>query len=135
VANTVFQAVGDEAGRIVAVPVFDQICDSDDIINNCVTHPEDVYRIGSGGGLNFHIITFALFYISCVSAPGVPGLECPGHKWLRDNGILADASGVNANNPFTIEGYFIEGTVEGLGGDPSDPGGIDTGAYVFYLTR
>ena len=137
-ANSVFQAVGDHVGDIVIIPVFDEICDSDDVVNECDWHegdPQDVDQTGAGGGLNFHIISFSLFYISCVNSPGVPGPECPGHKWARDNGIFAAMSGVNANNPKTIEGYIFQGTVEGLGGDPSDPGTIDTGAYVFYLTR
>lgn len=137
-ANSVFQAVGDHVGEIVIVPVFDDFCDSDDVVNNCDWHegdPQDINQVGAGGGINFHIVSFSLFYISCVNAPGVPGPECPGHKYARDYGAFAAIPGAGANNPKTIEGYFIQGFVEGLGGDPSDPGGIDTGAYVFYLTR
>jgi len=65
----------------------------------------------------------------------VPGGECPGHKYAREEGVFDAISGVNVTNPKTIEGYFIKGTDEDLEGDPSDPSGIDTGAYVFYLTR
>jgi hypothetical protein len=138
-ANSVFQAVGDHVGEIVIIPIFDEICDSDDVVNECDWHegnPQDVDQTGAGGGLNFHIISFSLFYISCVNAPGVPGQECPGHRYAREiAGTFNNIPGTNVKNPKTIEGYFIKGNVEGLGGDPSNPGGIDTGAYVFYLTR
>jgi hypothetical protein len=137
-ANNVFQAVADNVGEIVLVPVFDNFCDSDDVVNECDWHegnPQDTDQTGAGGGINFHIISFSRFYIACVNSPGVPGEECPGHKYARENGVFAAIPGANATNPKTIEGYFVVGTDEDLEGDPSDPGGIDTGAYVFYLTR
>jgi len=138
-ANSVFQAVGDNVGKTVIIPVFDEICDSDDVVNDCTWHvPPDVQdtdQTGAGGGINFHIVSFSLFYISCVNAPGVSGPECPGHKYARETGVFSAIQGVNAQNPKTIEGFIYTGSVEELKGDPSNPGNIDTGAYVFYLTR
>ncbi len=131
-ATNVYHAAEDLEGHIVIVPVFDQLCD-DEPEQGCPdkVHPEDNIQDYSGGNYYYHIISFAAFYITCVNSQGA---ECPGHKAARDLGIFADIPGSNASNPKTIEGYFLEGFIEGLEGGPGGPD-IDTGAYTLYLRR
>jgi hypothetical protein len=131
VANNVFQAAGDHVGEFVLVPVFDEICDDNhDPETACPSewHAEDNTIDNSGGNYYYHIAGFAVFYITCVDAPGVPGPGCPGHD------LASYLNGGRLNNNFkSIEGYFIEDFIPG-GGGPTE-GCVDTGAYTLYLTR
>jgi hypothetical protein len=123
VANDVFQAAHGRVGDYVLFPVFDQYCDGGLPESFCPAyyHAQDT-TVPSGGTatLYYHVITFALFYITCVDAP--PYGPCPGHE----------AAGL-PNNVMTIEGFFVKGFVKGIKGRPSD--GVDAGAYTLYLTR
>lgn len=128
VANSVFQAVGDVVGTFALLPIFDEICDNyPDPACAGQMHGQDTIVYTSGSNYYYHVIGFAVFYIACVDAPGVPGPECPGHRVATDLGVIP-------NNTKTIEGYFVTGFVPGLGGGPGG-GGVDTGAYTLYLTR
>ncbi len=125
VANDVFQAAWGRTGDYVLFPVFDQYCDEPGALPevSCpdLYHPEDKTVLSGGSAtLYYHIITFALFKITCVDAP--PHGPCPGHE----------AAGL-PNNVKTIEGFFVRGFVPGLKGRPSD--GVDAGAYTLYLIR
>ena len=128
VANSVFQAVGDMAGRLFAIPVFNFICDKyPDPKCAGNVHPSDVIIDSAGGNYYYHVIAFAAFYVTCVDAPSVPGPECPGHKYARDLKTLKA-------NTKTIEGYFVYGILPDLGG--GSPGtGLDLGAYTLKLIR
>jgi hypothetical protein len=134
-ANNVFQAAAGREGQFVILPVFNHLCD--DYPNpKCSenVHPQDTILTSAGGNYYYHIITFAIFYVTCVNASGVHHGECPGHKVARDLGVFSSISGANATNPKSIEGYFIQGFVPGLSGGPGGDD-IDTGAYTLYLTR
>jgi type II secretory pathway pseudopilin PulG len=137
VAVSVYDTVHDEVlvdDEIVIIPVFDQFCGGppDTTCPELVhTDPPDDFDdtiVFSGGASTdyFHVISFALFKISCVDAGSHPGggSSCPGNQQLQDWNII-NPSGK------TIEGCFIQGTVPGLGGG----GGPFVGAYVVYLTR
>lgn len=128
VENNVFQAAGDIAGQIAAIPVYDLICD-DYPDPRCASsvHPSDTLSSSAGGNYYYHIIGFAGFYISCVNAPGVPGPECPGHKVARDLGVIA-------NNVKTIEGYFVTGILPNLSGG-GNGSGFDLGVYTLKLIK
>ena len=82
VANSVFQAVGDQVGSIVVLPIFDQLCPNyPTSAPDCATliHTDDYIVDGGTGTSYFHIDGFAAFYISCVDAPGVhdaPPFSC-----------------------------------------------------------
>ena len=127
VANTVYQAAASRVGDEVVIPVFDTYCDGwPPSVCPARVHAEDtIVATGGTSTLYFHIISFSLFHITCVDAPGVPG-HCPGHD-------AAVAAGAIRNNTKTIEGYFVEGFAPGLDGRPSD--GTDAGAWTLYLTR
>ncbi len=127
VANNVFQAAGDHVGEIVAIPVFNKICDDypDPRCAGLMESGDDIIST-AGGNYYYRIVTFALFYIACVDAPGVPGPECPGHKLATDLGVIA-------HNTKTIEGYFVTGISSELGGGDCD--GFDVGAYTLRLYK
>jgi len=129
VANNVFQAVGDREGDFVIIPVFSNFCDDyPDPQCSSLIQPDDTIITSAGGNYYYRIVAFALFYISCVDAPGVPHGECDGHRVARDLGVID-------SNTKTIEGYFVRGFVSGIGGGSSGGGGLDLGAYTLYLTR
>lgn len=130
VANTVFQAADDrrQIDPIVILPVFDMYCEGvPDVTSECIpnVHPEDIIVYGGGtNALYYHVISYSAFVITCVDAPGVPGPTCPGKQ------AALDINPSLPNNVKTIEGYFIEGYVPGLGG-ACDLG--DAGVYTIYL--
>lgn len=136
VANNVFQAAATRVGQDLILPIFDYYCDQSGALPSTMCPslyhygPDPIDTTVAGGGaaaVYFHIITFAVFHITCVDAPGVPGPACPGKKAAVDAGTLP-------HNAKTIEGYFVEdGIVPGLSGKPSE--GADMGAYTLYLTR
>jgi hypothetical protein len=132
VANTVFQAVYDRmlTNPIVILPVFNDFCDGLPG-TNCPSqmHPQDVVVPTSATSqLYFHVITYSVFRITCVEAPGVPGNpDCPGK-----NAAQAANPGLIPNNTKSIEGYFLEGYVPGLGGACEGPG---AGAWTIYLNH
>ena len=128
VENSVFQTAGDHVGEIVAIPVFNLICDDyPDPACAADVHSEDTLVTSAGGNYYYHIIGFAAFYISCVDAPGVPGPGCPGHQVAVDQGVIA-------NNAKTIEGYFVIGILPELGGGDDDSG-FDLGVYTLRLIK
>ena len=124
VANSVFQAAAGRVGDVVLIPVFDKYCDQPDKLPEIACpllydFGEDT-TVASGGAstLYYHVITFALFKITCVDAP--PYGPCPGHM----------AAGL-PKSVKTIEGEFVKGYDPGLGGK----GELDAGAFTLYLTR
>jgi hypothetical protein len=140
VSVSVYNTVHDEVlmdDEVVIIPVFDQYCggppasDCPGLVHNELDDGVDDTIVLSGGSSTdyFHIVSFALFKVSCVDAGSHPGggNTCPGNEQLQDWNII-NPSGK------TIEGCFIQGTAPGLGGG-SGGGGPFVGAYVVYLTR
>ena len=125
VQTNVFQAVEEREGELLIMPVFDELCGgAPSAAGPCATefHPgQDTVVAGSGPQTYFHVIAFSIFYVSCVDSGGSD--SCPGHD-------AAVAAGMDHNEK-TIEGYFIEGTLPGLGGGGSQ--GLNVGAYVVFL--
>lgn len=112
----------------VIIPVFDQYC-PDGAPNSVnpsfgacpnLVHPgEDTTIISQGNSTDyFHVISFAVFHITCVDAQGAG--PCPGK-------IALDL----APEVKTIEGCFIKDYVPGGGGGPNTNPWV--GAWVVYL--
>jgi hypothetical protein len=130
VANSVFQAAGTRVGHEVVMPVFDMFCALPGVPEvGCpgLYHFGEDTTVVSGGTstLYFHVISFSIFHITCVSAPGVEGPPCPGKA-------AAVAAGAKQNIK-KIEGYFVEGYQPGYTGRPAD--GVYAGVFTLYLTR
>ena len=124
VANSVFQAAEARVGDIVLLPVYTMYCDQPDKLPE-ISCP-GLYEFGldttvpspGAAALYYHVMTFALFKITCVDAP--PYGPCPGNT----------AAGLPPSAK-SIEGVFIKGFSGAVSGD----GGIDAGVYTLYLTR
>lgn len=135
VATSIFGEVEDrrQTNPLVILPVFDDYCPDGDPRDpatwpQCQGKWHDVidtmHPLTAQQPMYFHIDSFAAFYITCVRLNN--GDYCVGAERLEElNG--------NMPNLKSIEGYFLEGSVPGLGGigDPD----IDTGVYTFYLTH
>jgi hypothetical protein len=129
-------------GKDVTLPVFNKICDH---YPNDLTNPETLAacNVGSidirdvaGNQLNFHIVTFATFHVTCIQTsknkvtaePGyvfITNKECNGHGRAVAVGSIDD-------NDKTIEGYFKNLNSGGYGG-PGDP--VDAGTFTVVLIR
>jgi len=122
VTTKVYNTVADyQTGNDVIIPVFDQFCPSGVPNINCpgLMHPEDTIIVSGGSSTDyFHVISFAIFHITCVEA-GSHG-PCPGN----------DALGMDPNVK-TIEGCFVTGYTPGGGGGPND--NPWAGAWTVYI--
>lgn len=139
----IYHTAADHVGEIVVLPIFNQFCPGDpSLIENqyCIDNahsviplpPEyttDIFVYGTANTY-YHIIGFALFYISCVDAPAE--MNCPGHALAESNGVF-ELNKLNPNSVFTIEGYFVTGVPVDFGA--GGQGGVDLGAYVLSLTQ
>jgi hypothetical protein len=143
VSTSIFHtAAASVVGEDVILPVFNKLCPN---YPNNVTTPEtlDACNVGTidvrtiaSNQMNFHVITFANFHVTCVqtgknkvtSEPAL-GLKnndpCPGHQKAVDNKSIDD-------NVKTIEGYFTDKQIYGYGG-PGDL--VDVGTFVVVLVR
>jgi hypothetical protein len=123
--NSVYHMIEDELlNDIVVVPVFDQVCsempsDEEGSLCELLWHDQDEVIPGSENEDYFHIISFAKFRITCVDDGG--GSECPAQEHLG----LDKNLGVKS-----VEGCFVSGFDEGLGGGGGD---VDTGTFIVYL--
>lgn len=150
---SVYQTVGNFAGSVFSVPVFDDICDQEpaqtgacDNTQNFYTgiiedrvHTEDTIIHTNGTGYYYHVIGFASFYVTCVqetpgrstrvTASGIATLnsDCPGYAAARHIGSIS-------NSTKTIEGYFVSGIMPDMVVDPSQPG-LDMGTYGLVLLK
>ncbi len=119
VANNIFLSV--PTGIQVVLPVFDAISVGLPVVPQL--HGGDTIVASSGTWTNyFHVISFSIFVPTCVHAKG--GDHCALYDDYRAEGSLGP-------NDKTIEGYFVNGSVGGLGG----VGELDAGAFTLYLTR
>ena len=121
VSNNVFMSVNSIIGAEVLLPVYNAI------VNGLPPYPyddpSDMTVVSNGASTTYyHVITFSIFVPTCVHATG--GDSCLLYDQFRDEGVLGP-------DDKTIEGYFVYGTMEGLGGK----GELYAGAYTLYLTR
>lgn len=122
VANNIFIEIGKRLDQPVLLPVYNAINNGlppypyDDPDDNTVT------TVGTWTDY-FHVISFSLFVPTCVHATGAD-TGCTLYNTFSSAGALGP-------NDKTIEGYFVNGSVVGLGGR----GDLDAGAFTLYLTR
>ncbi len=129
VATDVFKAAETRVGQIVILPVFNkytpgcnpQTDPGDLCIGQWETGQDSIMTSSSTAISYYHIISYSLFKITCVTAPGG---NCPGKSYLISYNIID-------NNTKTIEGYFVEGHVNGLSGKCN----YDAGAHTIYLSH
>jgi hypothetical protein len=155
---SVYLSAATRVGEDVILPVFDYYCKIPD--DNSITCPSPFhtglppdgrsdYVLGAGQPSSewFHIVTFAVFHITCVDTgpgpvaePGVTPIDhlCPAHYWAwqdtEDEPDRDIARDMIQRNDLTIEGYFRNGYIPGLTGIPAETP-PDAGAYTVYLTR
>ena len=122
VANSIFKAVEDFViGEQVLLPVFNAI--SMGLPPYPYDDASDTTEETMGASTTYyHVISFSIFVPTCVHWRG--SSSCLLSDQYRAAGSLGPSDK-------TIEGYFVEGFVPGLGGK----GEIDAGAYTLYLTR
>ncbi len=124
VSNSVFINAHSIRFNVAMIPVYNAICDNttaNDLPGNCPTEYQvgDLVTGDSGNKTYYRVAAFAPFVITCVSKGNSE--YCPGKA----------LSNVKSNTS-TIEGYFVNGFVEG---DDIDPGGFDLGVYIISLVR
>lgn len=100
-------------GEVVLIPIYNEICDGDPrtdstCVDNAHASPpwpefdgEDDFSEIRNTTLNYHILAFAPFYMSCVSKSG----DCPGYRYAQTFN-----SDLNNNEP-VVEGYFLSDVV------------------------
>jgi hypothetical protein len=132
----VYQAVETMEGEDVILPVFDHYCDmkvdpnSPTNLENTVCYQDfstnvdrqdDPHLGETTSGVYFHISTFAVFHIECVSDS--PSKTCPVKTEAIDAGLAE-------HNTFSIEGYFVRGYIPSSGGPNQNPW---VGSWTVYL--
>ena len=137
VSNNVFQAAASKTGWDMVMPVFDAFC-SKAVDSGCPTPWHEGDNHPGGGGTStvwYHIISFSIFHITCVDAPGAgtPLGGCPGANAARAAMAAAGYNNGQTNSLKAIEGYFVEGYIPGAEGENTD--GPYTGGFTLYLTR
>lgn len=140
--TTVYDAALQKEGDDVILPVFNHNCamnaegetagrleDTQCFIDFSATEGGPDPKIGGNNpnvdGNNvdyFHIISFAVFHIECVS--NKPSKDCPIKTIAIDQGIAEP-------NTFSIEGYFVRGYLPEGGGGPNNLPWL--GAWTVYL--
>jgi hypothetical protein len=122
VSNNVFMAVDSLLWTPVILPVYDAVIDG---IPPAGYHdPPDAVVTSNGASTTYyHVITFSIFVPTCVRATGADK-DCDLYNYFAGEGVLDP-------DDKTIEGYFMEGTLEGLGGI----GELYAGAYTLYLSK
>jgi hypothetical protein len=108
--------------EIIFLPVFDDYAD-DLAAAQAKAHPQDIFVNNGSNRKYFHIIGFAVFYITCVDDGNS---KCPAHDQLVDKGIY------EKNKVKSVEGYFISGyPFDEVGG----AGGANLGNTIQSLTE
>jgi len=162
VATSIFHtAAAAVVGEDVILPVFNNVCNGNPDIfvspepqnpEQCNYGPYDDRTI-VGPSLNFHIITFAQFHVTCVQTGNHKvtaedgyiyydldgdvdphGKDCNGHLYAANNcvGSGNDKTCSIDDNDKTIEGYFEEVNLGGYSG-PGD--WFDAGTFTVVLVR
>ena len=137
-----YTAAASVVGEDVILPVFNNACNgypniyvNPETNAQCTYGPDDDRTI-AGTNMNFHIIAFSVFHVTCVQtgndeataeaeyATNNPN-NCNGHQSAESNGSIDD-------NDKTIEGYF---KLVGLGGYGGPGDWFDTGTFTVVLTK
>jgi hypothetical protein len=157
VATSIFHTAANEVvGEDVILPVFNHLCDHypdtstiTETVGACEYYPawDDLSLAASS--MNFHIITFAQFHVTCVQTgknkvrwesgyDSIDGKNCNGHAAAANNEYYCDPNPPHKcvtsidDNDKTIEGYFKEVNLGGYSG----PGNwYDTGTFTVVLTK
>jgi hypothetical protein len=159
VATSIFHTAADAVvGEDVILPVFNHLCDHypdistiTETLGACEYYqPWDNLDLASSS-MNFHIITFAQFHVTCVQTgqnkvdaePGYVfvdghGNDCNGHAAAANNEYNCDPNPPHKcetsidDNDKTIEGYFKNVNLGGYSG----PGNWeDAGTFTVVLTK
>jgi hypothetical protein len=114
------------------VPIYGAHCEFSPPSTYCTDafvfgNDNDEYCRDATGQDSYRIVGFGLFKITCVSDKNNSG--CDYRDYLVTQGVEFNKFAGN-NSVKTIEGYFIEGTIEHGGGE-----GVDHGVYVVNLIR
>lgn len=146
VATSIFHSTAScLVGKDVILPVFNKVCNglpdvpatNPETLAQCNAWTEDNQNIITSSTLNFHVISFSAFHITCVQTGKNKTVAEPGYFLQpQDKNCYGHASAVAAgsidDNDKTIEGYFVRENLGGYGG----PGGwYDTGTYTVVLVR
>ena len=154
VATSIFHTVANYiVGKEVVLPVFNKLCDG----LPTILDPESTALCNAGSGddqtlitsstLNFHIMSFSLFHVTCVQTgkskvtpedgyifTDGKGNDCNGHLQAENNCVGSGNDkicSIEANDK-TIEGYFIRKNTGGYGGWGD---WVDTGTFTVVLTK
>jgi len=121
-------------GKIVLIPVFNVICDGDPRVDTtCVeaAHDPSLWPIGTDNfdeirntQLNYHILTFQPFYVSCVDTMG----NCPGFKAAQNL-----PGGEALEDGPVIEGFFLSDMT--LSPDNKDGCAVNLGNCQISLSK
>jgi hypothetical protein len=151
VATSIFHAAAAHVvGDVVILPVFDKLCPglptvtSPENGDQCnASKPPDITNLITNSTLNFHVISFSSFHVTCVqtgrnkgSVTYEDGYEdhfvAGNNKGLCNGHWTASEAGAIDENDKTIEGYFVREHLPGYGG-PGD--WVDTGTYTVVLMK
>lgn len=152
VATSIFHSTADAlVGKVVILPVFNKVCNGLPTILNpettsyCNAGSIDIQDLITSSTLNFHVISFSAFHITCVqtgknkTTPEAGYFLSPSDKSCYGHKVAAtDPDGSGPLNPSiddndkTIEGYFVRDNLGGFGG-PGD--WYDTGTFTVVLVR
>jgi Flp pilus assembly protein TadG len=120
-------------GHDVVIPVFNKLCGKEptsagpanpESTDMCTANiPPDVIKSGGGGAMYYHVASFAIFHVTCVTEKKSD--YCYGHDELLKAKLIKD-------NENTIEGYFVKDNMPGYGGGG---GPIDAYAFVVNLIK
>ena len=147
VATSIFKDAATMVGKNVILPVYEKLCprypdiqvtDVAETNEACTYAPQDDLTL-AGSSMNFHVIAFSKFHVTCVqtgknrvwSEPSLglkPNQSCPGHKLAATN---LPTPSIDENDK-TIEGYFLEGPIYGYAGTGD---WFDVGTFVVVLVR
>jgi len=126
-------------GQVVMVPLYNYMCEKGPTSSNhaCVdaahaspwpsepANGDDLSTIRQSNKENYHVVTFAPFYVTCIKKQG--GGSCPGFQYAEDH------MGYNNKNTAVIEGYFIDGYP--VSADSTTTCDINTGNCVISLSN
>jgi len=146
VATSIFHTTADYlVGDIAILPVFNKVCnglpfievstESGEGIDQCSYWTGDNQDLITNSTLNFHIISFSAFHVTCVQT-GKNKVTAEANYFLdnKDKDCYGHAEAVSQNliddNDKTIEGYFVRYNLPGYGS-----GGefFDTGTFTVVL--
>jgi hypothetical protein len=150
VATSIFHTTASNlVGKVVVLPVFDKVCNglptlqSPETTSYCKAGSIDTQSYITSSTLNFHVISFSAFHVTCVQTgknktTAEPGYflspsdkSCYGHEWATTDPPGPVGPSIDDNDK-TIEGYFVR---ENLGGYSGPGDWYDTGTFTVVLVR